>query len=380
MTRSGYSARLNKERQDRQDNSLKSIGLSAFPLSKGHSTGRGLERVIAELASGLDLIGQSYGFYDRGIIRNEFAAVGQAAGYLFDLRARHHDVWFAVYPVAGIFPILARKRPVVTGVYDLIPFLAAGYDNALKYFIKRRCIAFSCRHSDGLIVPFSSTAKQIVEMFGVPEDRIEVIPLGIDHSRFFCDDTIAKRKLRIGFLGEAKRAKGLDTAILAFAQVVKTIPEAFLVIASDGNEIEEMKELAHKTIPPDRYQFVGFLPEEELRRFYTELDLFLFPSRYGFGMSAIEAAACGTPAIVGRTLDSTDFFTDDLSLVDPNSPENLANQILLLLTHRDRYVALRKWGLASVQSLSWTHMAERYVEFWRKVRARFEFVDGDHAA
>jgi glycosyltransferase involved in cell wall biosynthesis len=380
MTRSGDSAGFNEKRQDLQDNPLKSAGVSAFPLSKGHDTGRGLERVIAELVAGLDRIGQSYAFYDRGIIRNEFAAVGKAAGFLLDIRARHHDVWFGVYPVAGIFPILARKRPIVTGVYDLIPFLAPGYDNALKYFIKRRCIAFSCRHSDGLIVPFPSTAKQIVEMFGVPDDRIEVIPLGIDHSRFFCDERIEKRRLRIGFLGEAKRAKGLDTAILAFAQVVKMIPEAFLVVASDGKEIEEMKELARKAIPPERYEFVGFLPEEDLRRFYTELDLFLFPSRYGFGLSAIEATACGTPAIVGRTLDSTDFFTEELSLVDPNSPESLAHQILLLLTYRDRYDALIKWGLTSVQSLSLTRMAERYVEFWKKVRAKCRSVSADGAA
>src|SRR5262249_39715350 len=148
-------------------------------------------------------------------------AVAKAASFLLDLRARHHCVWFGVYPAAGIFPILAGQRPVVTGVYDLIPFLAPGYDNALKYAIKRQCVAFCCRHSDGLIVPFSSTAKQIVERFGVPDDRIEVIPLGIDHSRFFCDTTIEKRRLRIGFLGEAKRAKGLDTVIRAFAQVIK---------------------------------------------------------------------------------------------------------------------------------------------------------------
>jgi glycosyltransferase involved in cell wall biosynthesis len=349
---------------------LASVGVTAFPLSKGHDTGRGLERVIAELVAGLDQIGQPYSFYDRGIIRNEFAAVAQAAGFLRSLRGRKHDLWFAVYPVAGIFPIIAGKRPVVTGVYDLIPFLARGYDNAVKYFIKRPCIEFVCRQSDGLIVPFSSSAKHIIEMFGVPQDRIEVIPLGIDYSRFFCDDRIEKRKLRIGFLGEAKRAKGLDTAILAFAQVVRTLPDAFLAIASNGSELDEMKELARKEIPAGRYEFVGFVPEGDMRRFYSELDLFLFPSRYGFGMSAVEAAACGTPAIVGRTLDSTDFFTNDLSLVDPNSPDDLANRILLLVTQRDRYDELRKWGLTSVQSMSWTSMARRYVEFWARCKAK----------
>ena len=348
----------------------KTVGICAFPLSKGHDTGRGLERVIAELVAAVERVGQTHTFYDRGIIRNEFAAVGLAGRYYLDLLRRRHDVWFGVYPVAGIFPILARKRPTVTGVYDLIPFLSPGYDNALKYFIKRRCIEFACRFSDGLIVPFSSTAKHITKMFGVAPDRIEVIPLGIDHTRFFLDQNIPKRKMRIGFLGEAKRAKGLDTAIIAFAQVARLIPEAFLVIASDGNEIEDMRQLAREIIPAEKYEFVGFVPEADMRRFYSELDLFLFPSRYGFGMSPVEAAACGTPAIVARTLDATDFFTNEISLVDPNSAEELAQRMLLLLTDRGKYDALRAWGLASVQPLSWDRMAERYIEFWARVRER----------
>lgn len=350
------------------DFSRMSVGISAFPLSQGRDTGRGIERVFSELVSGLEATGQPHTFYDRGIIRNELVAMAKGASYLWELRGQEHDLWFGAYSVAGIFPILAGKRPVVTGVYDLIPFFAPGYDNAVKYAIKRRCIAFSCRHSDGLIVPFSSTATDIVEMFGVPAERIGVIPLGVDRKRFFRDTTIAKRSLRIGFLGEAKRAKGLDIAIRAFAQVVRTLPGAYFTIAGGGNEIDAMKELARKEIPEGRYEFVGFVPEADMRQFYSQLDLFVFPSRYGFGMSPVEAMACGTPAIVARTLDASEFFDNGLSIVEAD-PESLAKRVILLATDRDRYRELQNWGLARVEQLSWERMAARYVEFWQRTRA-----------
>ncbi|MCK1359003.1 glycosyltransferase family 1 protein [Bradyrhizobium sp. 199] len=350
---------------------ISDLAISAFPLSKGHSTGRGLERVIAELVTGLEAIGQPYTFYDRGIIRSELLAMTQAASFALELRRKRHDLWFAVYPIAGIFPILAAQRPVVTGLYDLIPFLATGYDNAAKYFIKRRCIEFTCLRSDGIIVPFPSTAKQIRELFGVPAERVEVIPLGIDHKTFFPEPQIERRPLHFGFLGEAKRAKGLDTTIIAFSKILPQLPNAHLWIASDGNEIDEMKELARRLIPEPNYKFLGFIPETEIRRFYCGLDLFLFPSRYGFGMSPVEAMACGTPAIVGRTLDSEDFFTQKLSLADPNSPDELAQRIFVLCTERDRYNELRDWGLARVQTLSWENMARHYLAFFKTVKADY---------
>ncbi|KRQ10131.1 glycosyltransferase [Bradyrhizobium manausense] len=112
------------------------------------------------------------------------------------------------------------------------------------------------------------------------------------------------------------------TAIFAFSEVARQKPEAFLASASGGNELEEMKDLAARNIPPNRYEFVGFVPEESTRQFYSELDLFLFPSRYGFGMSAVEAMTCGTPAITGRTLDSTDFFTTNFRWWTRTLPRN----------------------------------------------------------
>lgn len=344
-----------------------SIGICGFPLSSSRATGRGLERVVEELLTSFSKLGQEYAFYESGVIRNEIIAVIKSIGYLFKIYKKKHNIWYATYPVAGIFPIILSKKPVVTGVYDLIPFFETNYDNNIKYFIKRVCIKFACKYSDGLIVPFRSTADEISRRFKVEKRKIKIVPLGIDHSSYYFDPKIKKIKYTVGFLGEAKRAKGLDTAIRAFAIVVKYKSDSFFRIASNGNEINDMKKLAETLIPKTNYEFVGFVEEKSMRKFYSELDVFVFPSRYGFGMSAVESYACGTPAIVGHTLDSADFFTEEFSLVNPDSPEDLALKILKLFEDPDLYAHAQMWGLRNVKSLSWGKMSEKYIDFMKEI-------------
>jgi glycosyltransferase involved in cell wall biosynthesis len=217
------------------------LGICAFPLSRGLETGRGLERVVSEICGYLDEESVGYNFYDRGLIRNEAVAIIKSIAYFFHLLFTKDDVYFGVYPVAGLFPILAGKKKVVTAVHDLIPFNVFGYDNQLKYAIKRLCIKFACRHSAHVIVPFLSTKMEIVKLFGVNPDKVSVFPYGVNHATYYVDETVQKQDGKICFLGEAKRAKGMDTAILAFKEVQGQFENAKLILASNGNEIEEMR-------------------------------------------------------------------------------------------------------------------------------------------
>ena len=343
------------------------VGICAYPLSKGKETGRGLERVIDEFCTYLNDHHIPYDFYDSGIIRNELKAIVFSTKYFTRLKKTTNAIYFAIYPVAGIFPLLVKKKPVITAVHDLIPFLARGYDNALKYSIKRWCIRFSCNKSDALIVPFSSTKNKIVELFGVDKEKIFIIPYGVNHQTYYPDPSVKKNKNRIAFLGEAKRAKGMDALIHAFKIVVEKIPDATLHLASGGNELEEMKKLAQDMLPPATYQFVGFVPEHAMREFYNASDLLVFPSRYGFGLSSLEAMACGTPSIVGATLDALDFIQDPDLLADPDHVSDVAQKIINLLNDRNLHRQKSKEAIDIASGFSWQKMSENYYELCLKI-------------
>ena len=350
------------------------IGICAFPLSKGKETGRGLERVIEEFCNSLTALKLEYSFYDKGIIRNEIIAIIKSIRYGIELFNKKDKCYFSVYPVSAIFPIFTGKHPHVTAVHDLIPFHVYGYDNKIKYAIKRWCIKYACVKSDMIIVPFLSTKNQIVEMFKVNPDKIKVIFYGVNHENYYVEEKIEKIENRIAFLGEAKRAKGMDSVIYAFSKVLKEIPNATLSLASYGNELEEMKALAKKELPEYSYQFLGFISEDKMRAFYSSAKVFLFPSRYGFGLSSLESMACGTPAIVGATLDATDFLTDEDLLVNPDAHEELAEKILALLKDSKKYEEKRTKCIEIAKGFSWNTMASRYyevlVEAYKKINKK----------
>lgn len=337
------------------------LGICGYPLSRGKETGRGLERVIEEFCDHLTQRAMPFDFYDRGLIRSELKAIILSLGYLAKLGKAQNDCYFAVYAVSGIFPAFLRKKPLVTLITDLIPFHVAGYDNWLKYAIKRWCAKFSCRRSDFLIVGSASIRDEIIARFSLNPDKVIIVPWGVDHKTYYPDPNIPKVAKRVAFLGEIKRAKGVDAVIRSFRFVIEKVPDATLVIAGSGRDMEEMRQLAAETLPKDCCTFVGFLPEEKMNEFYNAADLFVFPSRYGFGLSALEAMACGTVTVVGATLDAKDFFFDEDLLVDPDDNRQTAKKLIFLLRNQEEKVKKAREAVEFAARFSWTQMSEKYV-------------------
>jgi glycosyltransferase involved in cell wall biosynthesis len=337
------------------------LGICGYPLSRGKETGWGLERVIEEFCRFLARTNVPFDFYDSGFIRSEIKAVIQSLPYLARLRKTKNSCYFAVYAVSGIFPALLRKKPLVTVITDLIPFHVAGYDNWLKYAIKRWCAKFSSVRSDLLIVGSASIKNEIVERFDLNPNKVVIVPWGVDHKTYHPAPNITKVSKRVAFLGEVKRAKGIDAVIRSFKFVIEKVTDATLVIGGTGRDLEEMKQLAAETLPAGCCTFAGFVPEARMNEFYNSADLFIFPSRYGFGLSALEAMACGTPTLVGATLDARDFFFDKDLLVDPDDDRQIAQKVISLLGDEEKKMKKADAAVEFARQFSWDSMSEKYV-------------------
>ncbi len=148
-------------------------------------------------------------------------------------------------------------------------------------------------------VPFEaisdSTAHDLAER-GIPRESVRVIYPGVYADRFTPDPLARSGEPLFVYLGRLKRYKGVDIVLRAFAAM--NHPTARLEIAGTGDHRRALERLATSLDLGSRVAFLGFIPEEQKLAVLRRAWALVFASpKEGWGMTNLEAAACGTPVI-----------------------------------------------------------------------------------
>jgi len=222
----------------------------------------------------------------------------------------------------------------------------------------------------------------LAEAYGVPRERMRLVPPGYDDHRFYAVSDASRDGIRhrLGFkgkvvlaLGRLARNKGYDLLIDSFPLLAQREPEAVLLLAIGGEEMNaaeqallaELKERAGQTGYGDRIQFRSFIPDADLADAYRAADMFVLCSRYEpFGMTAIEAMACGTPTLVtvhGGLYRALSFGRHAL-FCDPLDREDLGIMMAKVFRHPRLRHRLTRMGAHKARSLfTWTGIAQQLV-------------------
>jgi glycosyltransferase involved in cell wall biosynthesis len=159
--------------------------------------------------------------------------------------------------------------------------------------------------SERIVTVSEFSRRQLTSALGVPAERIEVVPNGVDE-KFVVAPAGAALKARYGlgdgpvalFLGGLKPRKNLPFLLDVWREVAAARPEATLVVAGDGPLGDAVRRQARAMGLGPRVVFTGRLPEADKVAHYNLADIFLFPSMLeGFGLAAGEAMSCGLPVI-----------------------------------------------------------------------------------
>ncbi|PAW68809.1 MAG: mannosylfructose-phosphate synthase [Opitutia bacterium Tous-C1TDCM] len=252
------------------------------------------------------------------------------------------------------------------------------------------------RNCEQVIATTPDQVDMIVKDYGAPAERVAMIPPGYDDNRFFPVSGASREALRarLGYAGRAvlaigrlARNKGYDLLIDAFTLVAARIPDAVLHLAVGGASLnpeeqairDELKAQVVRLGLAERVKFSGFVADADLADHYRAADVFVLSSRYEpFGMTAIEAMACGTPTVItvhGGLFRAVTFGRHAL-YADSLDKEDLGISIVKILRHPRLSHRLGRMGAHKARSLfTWTGIAQQLTRLIEERTVALAFTD-----
>jgi glycosyltransferase involved in cell wall biosynthesis len=171
------------------------------------------------------------------------------------------------------------------------------------------------RRSGRFIVLSNSSARLLGDTYGIPHDRITVIPGGVDLQRFRPDADTREVRSRLGLphdrpllltVRRLVQRMGLDGLLMAMSLVMRRVPDALLLIGGEGPARVALERRVEDLGLAASVRFLGRVPDDLLAGYLAAADVAVVPSTAleGFGMATLEALACGTP-VVGTPVGAT---------------------------------------------------------------------------
>ncbi|MDP8922847.1 MAG: glycosyltransferase family 4 protein [Chloroflexota bacterium] len=281
----------------------------------------------------------------------------------------------------GFVAPFAWRGPTVVTVYDLSFMRFPELFNRGNRLYLRTFTPPSLRRADRVITISEHTKRDVVELCGVPPERVTPILLAADpRFRPAPPDEVAAFRARKGlpdrfilYLGTLEPRKNVETLVRAYAELRRRgITDCDLVLAgARGWQYEPVFQLVESLGLGASVHFPGFVADAEQALWYSGAVIFAYPSLYeGFGLPLLEAMACGTPVVASRSSSLPEVVGEAGVLVNPSDSHELSAALYELLVSDERRASLRSAGLARARTFSWRRMANETVQVYREVLAR----------
>jgi glycosyltransferase involved in cell wall biosynthesis len=275
-------------------------------------------------------------------------------GYDFDLIDAHY-----FYPDGVAAAMLARyfNKPLV--------ITARGSDITLlpKYALPRRMIKWAARRADAVITVCNALRDEVVAL-GVPLDRVTSLRNGVDLQLFQPIERSANPMFTLLTVGHLVPVKAQELIIGA----LPLLPGVRLVLAGDGPNRGMLEALARSLQVEERVQFLGAVPQAQLREHYGSADaLVLASSREGWANVLLESMACGTPVVASRVYGTPEVVAAPEAgvLMRERSPQGVADAVNALRANYPDHAATRRYA----EGFSWDDTSAGQLRLFREVLA-----------
>ncbi|MGH7193619.1 MAG: glycosyltransferase, partial [Candidatus Saccharimonadales bacterium] len=239
--------------------------------------------------------------------------------------------------------------------------------------------------ADRIVAECPQDEEDQVLLYGADRDKIRLVPCGFDKTELWpIEKRLARKKLGLGLqervvlqVGRMVPRKGVDNAVRGFARLVREhhVAARLLIVGGESDdadplqtpEIGRLQTIAREEGVADAVTFVGRKSREQLKFYYSAADVFVTTPWYEpFGITPLEAMACGTP-VIGANVGGIKYSVVDGEtgyLVPPHDPDTLGERLAHLLAHPR---LLARFSQQAVERVN-------YWFTWRRVSAQLAQV------
>lgn len=222
---------------------------------------------------------------------------------------------------------------------------------------------------DGKIA-VSPAALEFISKYFPSEYRI--IPNGIDFDHFAGPVTplpqFSDGKLNILFVGRMEKRKGFKYLLGAYGRVKREFPACRLIVVGPADEALRRHQKAAERRHLEDIVFAGYVPYDELPRYYKSADVFCSPAtgKESFGLVLLEAMAAGKPAVASSITGYSGIVSHGVDglLVRPRDERALAEALLQLLQDRSLRGQMGVMGKAKAKAFSWDVVADQVMSYY----------------
>ena len=269
--------------------------------------------------------------------------------------------WYVKEPLVGIVHHFFGKSIFLEASLPAAMYVAAAEKLAARVY-----------RDAPLAVVSESTRQELIEL-GFAEEKMFIVPNCVDHSSYRPAERLEVTRPVVGHLGRLKQYKSVDHLLRAFQIVNQEVPEARLVIVGEGDYRSELERLTRTLGLTHAVQFTGYLTKEDTVQQLHQMSLAVSCSiKEGWGLTVIEANACGVPVIASDVPGLRDSVVDEKTglLYEYGNIEQLAQKILLLLRDRHLRTRLRNEAITWARSFNWDESAKKMIDVMEQVRRR----------
>jgi glycosyltransferase involved in cell wall biosynthesis len=257
------------------------------------------------------------------------------------------------------------KKTVVV-VHGLeFEFIPKAYSFWARMYM-RWSIRSSCRWAKKIIAVSENTKRDLMKLYKVPEEKIEVVYEGIPTNYKSNTNIQIKNDTKyLLFLGRLEERKNIIGIIKAF-EILKekyNIPHKLILAGKPGYGYEKIKNKIQESKFRKEILEKGYVSEEEKQELLKNAEVFLFPTFYeGFGLPILEAQAEGVPVVASSNSSIPEVAEDSAILINPKKPEEIAEAVWKIISNENLRQELIDKGLKNVERFSWEKCGEKIAE------------------